>query len=225
MVLRTYLPGCVRAIILLTVMVAMFAVPASAETLYTNGPTNGTINAAFMSGPYEVANSFTLSGASTLTGVNFGVWAYPGDTPQTVDWEVGSAPFGSNPGSGVDASLTNTFLFVTFFSFDVYDESFDLPSIGLGSGTYWLTLQNAVSTNDGALAWDFSNGPSIAYQTAQGLPFLTVQLAGSESFQILGTATMSPVPEPGTLTLLGTGLLSLLPLARRKLHEGRCLGS
>ena len=108
-------------------------------------------------------------------------------------------------GSAADVSLTNTFLFLNNDTFDVYNESFRLPSanIHLGSGTYYLTLLNGTSTNDGAVAWDFSNGPSIAYQTVLSLPGTTVQLSRSQSFQVFS------VPEPSTWTLLRIGFAGL----------------
>ena len=58
---------------------------ASASVLYDNGAINGGINAWNISNGYAVENSFTLSSASTVTGVLFGLWSNPGDVISTVD--------------------------------------------------------------------------------------------------------------------------------------------
>ncbi|HLZ83367.1 MAG TPA: hypothetical protein VKQ54_07340, partial [Caulobacteraceae bacterium] len=54
---------------------------ASAAVLYDNGALNGTIgswNIGGAGGFGGVSDSFTLGEASTITGVNFGVWINPG---------------------------------------------------------------------------------------------------------------------------------------------------
>jgi hypothetical protein len=219
MVFRTYLLGRVRGIILFTVMMAMFAVPASAtDVLYDNGPLDGTLSAWTINFGYAVADSFTLSGASTLTGLNFWVWANSGDVPKTVDFEIGTGtPFSSFTvlDSGT-INLTNTFLKTNSSGFDLDEESVSGGNYNLGAGTYYLVLQNATTANSSALYWDINNGPSTAYESSFG-PVKDNLFPGSnsDSFQILGTTS---APEPGTLTLLGTGLLFLVGRRRRTRH-------
>ena len=213
---RNYLLGRVRDIILFAVMMVMFALPASAtDVLYDNGPLDGTLSAWTINYGFAVADSFTLSGPSTLTGLNFWVWANTGDVPKTVDWEVGTGtPFSSFTvlDSGT-MNLTSTFLKTNSDGYDLDEESVSGGNYNVGAGTYYLVLQNATTANGNTLYWDINNGPSIAYENTIGnVNGNLFPGSNSDSFQILGTTS---APEPGTLTLLGTGLLFLVSRRRR----------
>lgn len=200
------------------VMLALAAVPALADiTLYDNGPINGTVDAWTINYGYSVTDSFTLATQSTITGFQFGVWAYAGDTPVSVDFAVGSSPFGGN---FTTVPLTSQFLYNNQDGYDMDLETASNLNISLGAGTYWLTLQNAVTTQGNSLYWDENSGPSQAYESSLG----TIP---SESFQIMGFTSSTtgcgvsgagcePVPEPGTLLLLGSAVLGLGAWWRRK---------
>jgi hypothetical protein len=184
------------------------AAPASAAVLYDNGPIDGTTD-AYNIATYVTADSFDLSTPSTVTGVNFGAWTDPSEMITSIDWSITSlAEAGTIYGSGT-ASVTSSFQFTTILpgpvTYDISWDSFTIPSLNLVSGTYWLNLTNAVTTNNGSAYWDQNGGPSSAEQDGGSLP--------SESFQIIGTANSSPpptsVPEPGSLALLLPGLVGL----------------
>jgi hypothetical protein len=90
----------------------------------------------------------------------------------------------------------------------------------LAPGTYWFTLQDASVPSGDPVYWDQNDGPSTAYENVTG------NLAGnnngcntcSEAFQIYGAnGPSSSTPEPATLSLLGTGLLFLLGIGRRRI--------
>jgi hypothetical protein len=165
-----------------------------------------------------------VSGDSILSGVDFGAWQWSGDTITSVDWAIGTSPYGTNDGHGTSA-VTDTFYLDNVLYSDVYSDHFNVGGLYLAPGTYYLTLQNAVVTNGDPAWWDENNGLSAGYATGMG------NLADSssdctegtfpafyggtcsESFQILGT---SYVPEPGTLSLLAAGLLALLLLSFRR---------
>lgn len=215
MLFRNYLFGGIRAIMLFAVMMALFAVPASAQVLYDNGSGNGAINGWGMGLDAGVADSFTLSGPSTLTGVNLVAWMNGSDTPVSVEWEIGTGtPFdlGSPPftilDQGTGSFSTSTYI-TTSYGYSIDDASFGLPNVSLpgGATTYWLVLQNSADSAGYPFYWDESDGPSTAYCEDCG------GTIGSESFQILGTTS---APEPGTLALLGIGLLCLAPLSLRR---------
>src|ERR1017187_656925 len=64
---------------LVVLCLALAVIPASAQTLYSNGPINGTTDAWTINFGYIVSDSFALGTASTVTGFDFGVWEFPGD--------------------------------------------------------------------------------------------------------------------------------------------------
>jgi len=67
----------------------LLAIPAVADTVYDNGPINGSIDAWTINFGFEISDSFTLSGASTtLTGLSFGAWLFPGDTITSVEVSI-----------------------------------------------------------------------------------------------------------------------------------------
>jgi hypothetical protein len=83
----------------------------------------------------------------------------------------------------------------------------------LAGTTYWLQIGNSMATNGDDAGWDQSDGPSTAFKANVGaLPDgfgCNGLCTGSESFEILSA------PEPGTLLLLGAGLIALAGLRRR----------
>jgi len=114
--------------------------------LYDNGLLNGTINglAIYAPGPYTASDSFTLPSASTLTEVQLGLWALPGDVPTGVSWSLGSTPFGNDIGSGT-SPLSSTFQYTNVYSYDLYESTFSLPQ-ALSAGTHYLTLTSATDS-------------------------------------------------------------------------------
>jgi len=185
---------------------AIASVPASAGTLYSNGAGNYTVDAWTINFGYQVSDSFTVSANSTATTATFDVWAFPGDTLSSVDWSIGGSAFG---GATTTAAATGTFIETNDDGYDIYTETISLGSLDLSAGTYWFTLQNAVASNGDPIYWDENDGPSSAQESAEGA-------IGSETFTIDGTS--GPViPEPSSLLLMGSGLLSFAGMMRRKL--------
>jgi len=199
------------------------AAPATASILYNNGgPSTGITNAWGISFGVSTANSFVLTNAATIHGVNFGVWVHPGETLTSVDWAVLSVPVGGTTyASGTATAITRRSLsFPMVDGYDVDTESFSIPELGLSAGTYWLLLQNASVTNGGLyhIYWgDQSDGPSQSWNSNYG--YLATQYSGacnapctySETFQML-------VPEPASIGLLAIGLFGMATLRRRKIN-------
>jgi hypothetical protein len=196
---------------------------SAASVLYGNGLFNGNIGGWTINSGFQVADSFTLAGSSTLTGVSFAAWVSSEDAAQTVDWAIVGDPanqVSTTFYSGSDTPLGSTFLLMNGFGFDVYNERFDLASLSLGAGTYWLVLMNGTTAQSDVMLWDENDGPSQAWESTLG--FLTVanndctsSTSGncSEAFQVLGTS--SEIPEPSTLTLGASGLLLVAAALRQ----------
>jgi hypothetical protein len=193
---------------------ALAVIPASANTLYSNGALNGGYDAFTINFGYIVSDTFALSGASTVTGFDFYTWSAPGDTPQAVDWAITANENGGTVyGSGSGAALANTIISTNGYGYQINRDTVSGLNVNLGAGTYWLNLQNAVTSQGNPLYWDENDGKSLASDSGIGT-------IGSESFDILGggsTTTTSTTPEPSSIMLFGSGILGLAGVLRRKL--------
>jgi len=75
--------------------ICLFALPAVAQNdIYDNGPSNGTNDGWTINFGFAVSNTFTLSSNSTLNGLNFTAWVFPGDVLQSVEIDITSDEFG-----------------------------------------------------------------------------------------------------------------------------------
>ena len=195
---------------------ALAAIPAWAD--YDNGPINGTTDAWTINFGYVVSDTFTIgAGGGSVQSVSFGVWEFPGDTMQTVDWTITSTENGT--GVGQTANVTDKFISSNQYGYNVDLISFNTGGVPLSQGTYWLNLQNATVPSGDPVYWDENSGqgcggsgcPSQASESALG----TIP---SEAFTI-GTSgsTSGSTPEPSSIMLFGSGILGLAGVLRRKL--------
>jgi hypothetical protein len=205
-----------RVVLVAVIGLCVAAVPAIAQTLYSNGPENGTTDAWTINFGFVVSDTFTLSSASTVTGVKFDAWLYPGDTLQTAEVAITSSEFGGTTYSDQIVNFTQSGCESNQFGFNVcLESSGGLTPVNLGNGTYWLNLENAVVNDGDPIHWDENSGPSLASESSVG----TIP---SESFTVLGaatstTSTTGTTPEPSSIMLWGSGILGLAGAIRRKL--------
>ena len=197
------------------------ALPAAAQqTLYENGPINGEVDAWTINEGFDISDSFTISsGTSTVNGLSIGVWLTAGDVLQSVDVTLSSQPLqeGTIYFDGV-VNLVQSGCFVNNFGYDVCTETGSFNGTPLNSGTYWLTLQNAVSTDGDPVYWDENSGIGCH---SQGCPSQAVNdsLGGtlpSEAFTILGSSQTGSTPEPSSLVLVASGFVGVVGFLRRK---------
>lgn len=212
---------------IVTIACLMLAVAPAMADIYSNGPIDGQTIAYTINFGYSVTNSFQLSctiplgdNECTLLNLSIGVWLFPGDNVGSVTANVGSTAYGFDVMNGqVLVPSTMTDLGLNQYGYDIQQIDFLIPfDYDVDNNvTYWLTLFNAVETQFGdPVYWDQNSGvgctgtgcPSLAFDSALGsIP--------SEAFTISGS-TSEPIPEPGTLILLGTGFLGLFGTLRRR---------
>jgi hypothetical protein len=215
---------------LLTILCLMLAVaPAMADTLYSNGPINGTTDAWTINMQdgqfFAVTDSFTcFYWSCRVTDLHIGVWVVWGDTMTSVQMDIGTSSFGTDKFSGVLTATGSTDLGLNQYGVDIQQIDFEFPYIELGGyETYWLTLSNAVAPSGDTIYWDENSGigcqswgcPSTAYQTINGsIPSEAFTLTGTYCYWCGGTT-----PEPSSIILFGSGMLGLVGVLRRKLSR------
>lgn len=185
-------------------MAGVFASEASADVLYDNGPSAGN-DAYIIDGSAIISESFVLSQASTITGVNFAGWTGHGATISSLQFGIVSTPATFTLSTTVD--VTNGSLLGGMFPdfFDVRADSFETGNFSLAADTYYLVIGHAIaSTNNtpvgGTVGWDKNGGPSTATANCCNGIF------PSNSFQILGVAA---VPEASTWAMMILGFCGL----------------
>jgi hypothetical protein len=188
-----------KRLVLSTGIVALLvglAAPVRSGLVYDNGPIGGT-NAFFIDASLNdsLSEQFTLAAPAALTSAQAGLWVIAGATPASVDWAVGTTPFASDLGSGT-STPTNVFVLGNVLQiFDVYESTFAINTGILSSGTnYYFTIVNAAPSDGPSIAWDESNGPSVAFHGGLGNldGFGGEPGSHSESFQLFGTAVPAP---------------------------------
>ena len=190
------------------------APPAAASVLYSNGTISGQTLGFTINNGYAVSNSFTLSSAATISSISFGSWVEQGDSLNNVMWSIVAAP--EDYSTGAMAQGSSTFL-DSNGEFDIFSSSFETGDVTLAAGTYYLVLQNAVTSQSGFAYWDENFGPSTASDSSIG-PLTADNGYGSESFEIFSSDSTSATPEPAawSLMLVGFGGLGAVLRANRR---------
>ncbi len=198
---------------LILLVVLALALPmaafASSGVDFTNsgGTLSGTNSGLSLSGSVLVAVN-GLNGGGLITGSNLGSVTFT-----TGALTSGSLAMGGTFAAGGSFTITgngsngipNGTLFSGTFSSPV---SWQLVTLANGTHNYILTGVMTGTTMSG-----FStNGVTVQLTINTGKGFF------NGSTQISSGDTNIVVPEPGTLTLLGTGLISLAGAVRRKLR-------
>jgi hypothetical protein len=82
---------------LFVLCLTLAAVPAVAQTLYSNGPINGNTDAWTVNFGFTVSDTFNVTiNETTVTGGSFGMWLFSGDTLTSAELSITS---GENSGT------------------------------------------------------------------------------------------------------------------------------
>lgn len=197
----------------LALCLTLVAAPSMAQTVYSNGPINGNTDAWTVNFGFVVSDTFNVvNNGTTITGADFGIWLFPGDTLTSAEVSITSGENGGASFFDETVNFTQGSCNSNIFGFNVCEESTTFSGPTLNSGTYWLNLQTASTPSGDPVYWDENSGPSSASES-------TVGSIPSESFTVLGTSTSTTgtVPEPSSIMLFGSGILGLAGMLRRRL--------
>ena|SRR5579863_604402 len=205
--------------LLLVLALCVAPVAAGAQVLVNNGPINGTTDAWTINFGFVVSDSFSIGFASTTTALAFGAWVTPGDTLESAEVSITSSEFGGTTYFDNVVTFTQNGCSGNQYGFNVCTETSSfLGLINLAAGSYWLNLQNATTAEGNPIYWDENSGPSSASENAVGtIPSEAFTLWAGETTTTTTTTTTGTTPEPSTIMLLGSGVLALAGVLRRKL--------
>jgi hypothetical protein len=212
----------IASLSLLALCLTLAAVPVMAQTVYSNGSTNGNTDAWTINFGYVVSDTFNVgSNNTTISGASFAMWLFPGDTLTSAELSITSSENGGTSYFDQTVNFTTGGCTANQYGYNVCAENTTFSGPTLNSGTYWMNLQNASVPSGDPVYWDENSGPSSASESSVG----TIP---SESFTVLGSSassssssssstTTGTVPEPSSIMLFGSGILGLAGMLRRKL--------
>jgi uncharacterized repeat protein (TIGR03803 family) len=167
--------------------------------VYDNGPINGNVDAWTINFGFIVSDTFFVAmNETSISGMSFGAWLFPGDTLEFAQLSITSGPNGGTSYFDQTVNFTQGACIANQLGFNVCMENTTFNGPTLNAGFYWVNLQNASVPSGDPLYWDENSGEGC---DSQGCPSQadenTVGSIPSESFTILGenTTCFNPAEE------------------------------
>ena len=215
--------------IVLSSMIALLclaatAVPATAGTIYGNGPVSGDFNAYAFNGQNFVSDTFAVSGgSSTISGISIWVWAFPANHNPMAEVTITSQANGGTVYFDQRVQFTEeSNCYAEGVGFNICQETASWTNgPTLPNGTYWVNLKNGAFSSGDPVYWDQNSGvgcnsPGCPSQAQDSFP----GTIPSESFTIFGSGeahngTTPTNPKTSSIFLFGSGFAGLMGMMRR----------
>lgn len=192
------------------------------DVLYNNLGSGSTYNAnsmwtvsgagSFLGEQYEPAFSFTPASTDYLTELEMALSYGSGTNSVTVELMTDS----SGPGTLLESWTVDNLANWSDGSSTILQTLTSTGGVELLSGdTYWIAV--LAGGTDTFAGWNMNStgATGTAYENT-GSGWVNEEEAVTGALEVMGNSGESPIPEPGTFVLLGSGLLGLAGALRRK---------